>query len=70
VSDIPANLEVGLAKARYFKCGDADDLKKKMAQHLATPITSAEKAAFRRLIQEKYNWQKIAEQTIQVYQAL
>ena len=31
VSDIPANLEVGLSKERYFKCGDMDDLKEKIA---------------------------------------
>jgi len=68
VSDIPANLEVGLAKERYFKCGSADDLRQKMAHHLATPITSAEKACFRHWIRAKYNWQKIAEQTLAVYQ--
>lgn len=70
VSDIPANREVGLAEERYFKCGDADDLKEKLTHHLAVPITPEEKARFRRWIREKYNWHKIAQQTIQVYHEL
>jgi glycosyltransferase involved in cell wall biosynthesis len=70
VSDIPANLEVGLAEERYFKCGDADDLKEKLTHHLDFPITPEEKARFRRWIREKYNWHKIAQQTIQVYHEL
>ena len=49
---------------------DAADLKQKMALHLAVPITPEEKARFRRWIREKYNWHKIAQQTIQVYQDL
>ena len=68
VSDIPANLEVGLSKKRYFKCGDAMDLKKKIDYHFNRPITMAEKSIFRALIQEKYNWEKIAAQTIKVYE--
>jgi glycosyltransferase involved in cell wall biosynthesis len=70
VSDIPANRELGLAAERYFKTGDAADLKKKLTHHLAVPITHQEKTRFRRWIQEKYNWHKIAQQTIQVYHEL
>jgi len=70
VSDIPANREVGLAEERYFKTGDAADLKQKLAHHLAVPITPEEKARFRRWIRGKYNWHKIARQTIEVYQEL
>jgi len=43
VSDIPANLEGGLARERYFKCGDMDDLKEKIGYHLANPILPDEK---------------------------
>jgi len=68
VSDIPANLEVGLSKDRYFKCGDVDDLKEKIAYHLVNKITMDEKIHFRSQIEKKYNWEKIAEQTIQVYE--
>ncbi len=58
VSDIPANLEVGLAKERYFKCGDVTDLKEKIEYHLDRPVTVEEKSVFRTWIQEKYNWEK------------
>ncbi len=68
VSDIPANLEVGLSKERYFKCGDMDDLKEKIDYHLANPISPDEKSIFRSRIEETYNWKKIAAQTIKVYE--
>lgn len=67
VSDIPANLEVGLSRERYFKCGDIDDLKKKITHHLSNPITMDEKSLFRTQIKEKYNWDLIAAQTVKVY---
>jgi len=68
VSDIPANLEVGLSKNRYFKCGDVNALRKKMLYHIANKISKDEKMYFRSQIEEKYNWAKIAEQTIKVYE--
>ena len=67
VSDIPANLEVKLPTERYFKCGDLADLSRKMANLLKKKITETEKADFRLKILRKYNWPKIAEQTIAVY---
>lgn len=68
VSDIPANKEVGLPADRYFRCGDVDDLKEKMATLLRRELANDEKQAMRRQIAEKYNWDKIAEQTIKVYE--
>lgn len=68
VSDIPANLEVGLSRERYFKCGDFRDLKEKIDYHLNNPISMAEKSIFRAWIQKKYDWKKIAAQTIKVYE--
>ncbi|MCF6247411.1 MAG: glycosyltransferase family 4 protein [Desulfobacula sp.] len=68
VSDIPANLEVNLSPKRYFKCGNVNDLKNKMEYCLVNKITEKEKAHFRSQIEEKYNWKKIAEQTIEVYE--
>jgi len=67
VSDIPANKEVDLPAERYFRCGDVDDLKSKMEILLDKELTENEKQALRRLIAEKYNWNKIADQTIAVY---
>jgi len=68
VSDIPANQEVGLAKERYFTCGDVNDLKEKIQYHLDNPMDMAETSRYRTWIQEKYNWETIAEQTVKVYE--
>ena len=67
VSDIPANLEVDLAHERYFRCGDEADLKIKMEALLKKGMTDIEKREMRLQIAEKYNWLKIAEQTVEVY---
>jgi glycosyltransferase involved in cell wall biosynthesis len=67
VSDIPANREVGLPGDRYFRCGDVTDLKEKMLRLLGNDISIIEQERLRKLIEEKYNWDEIAEQTINVY---
>lgn len=68
VSDIPANLEVGLARERYFTCGDVNDLKEKIQYHLDKPMDMAETSRYQTWIQQKYNWKSIAEQTVKVYE--
>ena len=67
VSDIPANREVDLPAERYFKCGNVNDLRDKMAMLLNKDLTEIEKQDLRLRIAEKYNWDRIAEQTIAVY---
>ena len=67
VSDIPANKEVDLSSERYFKCGNVIDLQRKMETLLDKDLTDIEKRDLRLRIAEKYNWLKIAEQTIGVY---
>ena len=67
VSDIPANKEVGLPADRYFRCGDVDDLRKKMELLLEKELSEEDRHDMRRQIEEKYDWLKIAEQTIEVY---
>jgi glycosyltransferase involved in cell wall biosynthesis len=68
VSDIPANKEVKLPKERYFKCGDIDDLKEKIEGLLLSHMTENEQKNIRKQIEQKYNWDKIADQTIKVYE--
>lgn len=68
VSDIAAHKEIGLDSRRYFRCGDIDDLRAKMEFFLDKELPDEEKQKMRRQIEEKYNWDKIAEQTIEVYQ--
>ena len=67
VSDIAANREVALPKDRYFRCGDVDDLKEKMEALLKKDLTKTERQEIRKQIEEKYNRDNIAEQTIVVY---
>jgi glycosyltransferase involved in cell wall biosynthesis len=68
VSDIPANKEVALPLERYFKCGNVADLTQQLGSLLEKEITPAEQMEYRRQIEEKYNWGKIAEQTVRVYE--
>ncbi|MDZ4164516.1 MAG: glycosyltransferase [Smithellaceae bacterium] len=67
VSDIPANKEVGLPEDRYFRCGDVTDLKKKLSLLLEKDWSLDERNKMRAQIEEKYNWDKITDQTIEVY---
>lgn len=68
VSDIPANLEVNLPAERYFQKGNVSDLQKKMSMLLEKEMSDIEMRAMRIRIAEDYNWLKIAEQTIAVYE--
>jgi starch synthase len=68
VSDIPANREFLLPDHRYFGCGDVSDLRDKMKVLVEKELTEKERREIRCQIEEKYNWDKIAEQTIRVYE--
>lgn len=68
VSDIPENMEVVEDKALYFKKGNVEDLAKALKR-----ITENEELVqqYRENSQEficsKYNWDKVAEKTLQLY---
>ena len=66
-SDIPANKEIGLSNENYFECGNAGDLQAKMKVLLNKNITENDRMVICNMIMEKYNWDKIADQTIDVY---
>jgi glycosyltransferase involved in cell wall biosynthesis len=57
VSDIPANLEVKLAKQDYFKVGNIDELQKK----LQLKINTTQTPDFNKKIKNLDNWDIIAE---------
>lgn len=61
VSDIPANMEVGLNPDCYFPVGDIDALAKKL-QHIVD--ASATKVNYD---MSKYDWEKIAGQVMETY---
>ncbi|MBU1404945.1 MAG: glycosyltransferase family 4 protein [Proteobacteria bacterium] len=69
VSDIPANKEVDLAPDRFFRTGNIQDLRDKLHSHLQKEMSQGEKDALRAMIALKYDWERIAVQTVQVYRA-
>lgn len=64
VSDIPANLEVGLEKENYFPCGNVEELATKLQQNI--------NSEFHRVSYDmsKYDWDVIAKQVDEVYKSL
>lgn len=64
LSDIPANLEVGLENAAYFRVGNVAELAEKIAQRSNLPAADYQPYLAR------YNWDTIAAQTMQVYRQL
>lgn len=67
VSDIPANIEVGLAEEYYFRCKDVVNLREQLVTLCSRTFSDADKQQFIKFATTKYDWNKIAEQTISVY---
>lgn len=61
VSDIPANLEVGLPQNDYFHVGNVDELAKKLNDVMTHPVEHIE------YDMTKYDWDKIAREVRKVY---
>ena len=61
VSNIPANLEVGLNKNNYFPVGNIDALADKLQQNINLPYAHVN------YDMSAYNWDHIAEQISQIY---
>ncbi len=68
VSDIPANMEVALPEKRYFACGDTEELIDKIKLLMDSGLSQQERLDYQQKIAGKYNWPKIAQQTIAVYE--
>ncbi len=69
-SDIPGNMELGLDSSSYFPLGDTAALAARLAQLARAPANENERAVRRLLIAEKYDWNRIASQTLQLYRSL
>lgn len=67
ISDIPANMEIGLTKHSYFTKGDVSDLADSLLSALNRKIDDSYREQIRKMISSKYNWNTIAEQTLGVY---
>lgn len=61
VSDIPANLEVGLPQDDYFHVGNVDELAKKLNDVITHPVEHIE------YDMTKYDWDKIAKEVKGIY---
>lgn len=61
VSDIPANMEVGLPQNNYFHVGNVDELAKKLNDVMTHPVEHIE------YDMTKYDWDKIAREVRKVY---
>ena len=68
VSDIPANLEVNLDQITHFKCGNIDELSSKLNGLLSSPpLTPSASQELRNAVLQKYDWDRIADETILIY---
>jgi glycosyltransferase involved in cell wall biosynthesis len=66
-SDIPANRETGLDDACYFAVGDTDSLARKLREFAAATLAQRARIAQRlRATCMRYDWDDIAESTMQV----
>ncbi len=63
VSNIPANLEVGLPSENYFTTGNVEELTTKLDAVISSDVTSVE------YDMTDYNWDVIAEQVMAVYKS-
>ena len=66
-SDIPANREVSLAEERFFKPGDIETIAEKLEEFINKPLSRQDREKQVLEIAEKYNWDKIADETLKVY---
>lgn len=66
-SDIPANVEVGLPAEQYFPLGDVAALARGMQALTVLPLEAEAVRARREWVSGKYDWRRIAEQTLAVY---
>lgn len=66
VSNIPANLQIGLSPEDYFRVGDEEELKSKILEKLSLN----KKRSFSEILSERFNWDKIAIETNNIYEQL
>ena len=66
-SNIPANNSIELSEDRFFKAGDTGSLVEKISEILNMDWTDEDRKEQIKFISEKYNWNKIAEDTLKCY---
>jgi len=69
-SDIPAHLEIGLDKSSYFPVGDLVALRQALTMLVQTAQDATARAARIHWVATTYNWDRIAVQTLAVYERI
>jgi glycosyltransferase involved in cell wall biosynthesis len=69
-SDIPANRNFELPNNRFFRAGNAKELSSKIKEFVHRPLTETEKESQRTLLARKFDWEKIADRTLEVYKSV
>lgn len=69
-SNIPANVEIGLDAESYFPVGDVEALTIAIQQHSRPLDDVTDRTFVRHWVGEKYDWHRIAEQTLGVYRSI
>jgi glycosyltransferase involved in cell wall biosynthesis len=71
VSNLKENIEVLKSSCATFKVGDALDFQKKLLYYLTnTEIVEYERIKTREIVSKYYNWDKITEQYIQLFNSM
>jgi len=68
ISDISAHKEIQIPESCYFKCGKIGHLQEQLENALNNDPGKHKAIDYRSIVAEKYNWDKIARQTIAVYE--
>jgi len=69
-SDIPQNLAVPVPEHRIFPVGDVAGLGRKMVELMAAGISDEERSTQAALLAERYDWNGIADRTLEVYESV
>ena len=67
-SDIPANLAVGLEAGSYFPKGDVAAISRCLRHCASLAVDAEARARQRAWVAERYDWSRIARQTLSLYQ--
>ena len=70
VSDIPQNREFHLPEYRFFPTGNREALARKMVKLFGQKLTERERIEQQALLKDKYDWNKIASQTLNIYKSI
>jgi glycosyltransferase involved in cell wall biosynthesis len=69
-SDIDANREVRLPDAQYFPVRDTAALTLALEKFASQPLSQTERADIREHVRLRYDWKRIAQQTLRVYESV